>query len=134
VIKPATGLVIRYNYLWAREFERGEESGRKARPVCVQIVLEGDRSTLVALFPISTQSPHASRTALEIPEMEARRVGLTIPTWVVVDEWNLDDLAISPHVADIRPLGSFSVAFVKRIRAAAAERIKTRRYRSVPRS
>jgi hypothetical protein len=29
VIKPSNGLVIHYNYLWAREFDRREESGRK---------------------------------------------------------------------------------------------------------
>jgi hypothetical protein len=134
MVKPANGLVISYNYLWAREYDRREESGRKARPVCVQIILAESRSgVLVALFPITSQPPHAGRTALEIPEMEARRVGLTIPSWIIVDEWNLDDLAKSPHIADARPLGSLSLAFMKRVRSAAADRIRQRRYRSVPR-
>src|SRR3984893_18428496 len=38
--------------------------------------------------------------------MEARRIGLTIPSWIIVNEWNLDDLAKSPHIADPRPIGS----------------------------
>jgi hypothetical protein len=134
MIKPANGLVISYNYLWAREHDRHEESGRKARPTCVQIVIaDGKGRTVVALFQITSQPPQASRTALEIPEMDARRIGLTSPSWVVVDEWNLDDLAKSPHLADTRPIGSLSPAFVKRVRAAAADRIRARRYRSIPR-
>jgi hypothetical protein len=134
MIEPANGLVILYNYLWAREHDRHEESGRKARPACVQIIIaRGKSGTVVALFPITSQSPHASRTALEIPEMEARRIGLTSPSWIIVDEWNLDDLAKSPHIAHIRPLGSFSPAFIERVRRAAADRIRARRYRSIPR-
>ena len=133
MIESASGLVIRYNYLWAREYDRGEDAGRKARPVCVQILLRRGAATLVALFPISSRAPHADRTALEIPEIEARRVGLSLPSWIVIDEWNLDDLAVSPHVADTRPLGAFSTAFVRKVRLAAADRIRARKYRSVKR-
>jgi hypothetical protein len=119
--KPANGLVILYNYLWAREYDRREESGRKAHLACVQIIIARRTSgTVVALFPITSQPPDANRTALEIPEIDARRIGLTIPSWVIVDEWNLDDLAKSPHIADIRPIGSLSSAFMKRVRSAAA--------------
>jgi hypothetical protein len=134
MVEPANGLVIFYNYLWAREYDRHEESGRKARPACVQVIVAGSKSgTVVALFPITGQPPQAGRTALEIPEMEARRIGLTIPSWIIVDEWNLDDLAKSPHIADPRPIGSLSPAFMKRVRGQAADRIRARRYRSVPR-
>lgn len=131
---PSDGLVISYHYLWAREYDRKEESGRKARPVCVQIVVaRGRNGTLVALFPITTQRPRAGRTAIKVPREEARRIGLTDPSWIVVDEWNLDDLAKSPHIADARPLGIFSAAFMKSVRASAAARIRARRYRSVAR-
>jgi hypothetical protein len=134
MIDPSNGLVVSYNYLWAREYDRQEESGRKARPVCVQIIIAAGKSgTIVALFPITSQPPQAARTALEIPEMEARRIGLTIPSWLVIDEWNLDDLARSPHIGDSRPIGRLSSAFMKRVRAEAAARIRARRYRSIPR-
>ncbi len=134
MFKPANGLVISYNYLWAREYDRQEESGHKARPCCVQIIIaNGERGTVVALFPITSQPPHAERTALAIPETDAHRIGLKIPSWIIVDEWNLDDLAKSPHIADARPIGMLSPAFMKRVRAAAADRIRARRYRSVPR-
>jgi len=134
MFKPANGLVISYNYLWAREYDRHEESGRKARPACVQVIIaDGESGTVVALFPITSQPPQAERTALAIPEIEAHRVGLTTPSWIVVDEWNLDDLAKSPHIADSRRIGLLSPAFMKRVRGAAADRIRARRYRSVPR-
>ena len=134
MITPSNGLVISYDYLWAREHDRHEESGRKARPACVQIiVVTRSAGTVVALFPITSQPPQAGRAALEIPEMEARRIGLAARSWIVVDEWNLDDLARSPHIADPRPIGSLSPAFMKRVRTAAADRIRARRHRSIPR-
>jgi hypothetical protein len=134
MVEPSNGLVISYNYLWAREYDRHEESGRKARPACVQIIIARNESaTIVALFPITSQPPHKDRTALQIPEMEARRIGLTIPSWIILDEWNLDNLAKSPHIADSRPLGALSPAFMKRVRREAAARIRARRYRSIPR-
>jgi hypothetical protein len=134
MIEPSNGLVISYNYLWAREHDRDEESGRKPRPACVQIIAASSSSgTVVALFPITSQPPLTGRTAIEIPQMEARRIGLTSPSWIIVDEWNLDDLAKSPHIADSRPLGALSPAFMKRVRREAADRIRARRYRSIPR-
>jgi hypothetical protein len=134
MVEPSNGLVISYNYLWAREYDRHEESGRKARPACVQIIIARNESaTIVALFPITSQPPYKDRTALQIPEMEARRIGLTIPSWIILDEWNLDNLAKSPHIADSRPLGALSPAFMKRVRREAAARIRARRYRSIPR-
>ncbi len=134
LIQPANGLVISYNYLWAREHDSHEESGRKARPACVQIVVaRAEAGTVVALFPITSQPPPAGRTALEIPDIEMRRAGLRAPCWVILDEWNLDDLAKSPHVADVRPLGMFSAPFMKHVRSGAAARIRARKYRSIPR-
>jgi len=134
MVEPINGLVISYNYLWAREHDRREEAGRKARPVCLQIIVaEAERGTMVALFPITSQPPRPERAALVIPEFEARRLGLTTPSWVIVDEWNLDDLAKSPHIADTQPIGKMSPGFMKRVRAAAADRIRARRYRSIPR-
>jgi hypothetical protein len=134
MIEPSNGLVIRYSYLWAREHDRPEEAGRKDRPACVQIIVADEQAgTIVALFPITSQPPRRDRTALEIPETEARRAGLKLPAWIIVDEWNLDNLATSSHIADTHPLGTFSPAFTRRIRQSAAARIRARRYRSVPR-
>ena len=40
MVRAASGLVVLYSYLWAREHDRGEVSGRKDRPACVQILVE----------------------------------------------------------------------------------------------
>ena len=119
MIKPSNGLVISYNYLWAREHNDREVLGRKARPACVQIIIQDDkRGTVVALFPITSQPPHATRTALEIPEIDARRIGLKFPSWIMVDEWNLDDLAKSPHIAHSYPASVQTEAAVEEVRCA----------------
>ena len=134
MIKPVSGLVIRYNYLWARESDRGEESGRKSRPVCVQIIVAaGGKLQKCLLFPITSQPPRPGARALEIPQMEARRVGLALPAWIVVDEWNEDDLETTDCLASAEPLGAFGRTFVQRIREEAIEAIKARRHRAVNR-
>ena len=83
------------------------------------------------LFPITSQPPRGDVGALAIPPLEARRAGLRLPAWIVVDEWNEDDRSISPFVADPNPLGSFSPAFSVEICAAAVEAITGRAHRRV---
>lgn len=90
------GEIVLYSYLWAREHDRGEETGRKARPTCVMLILVGkDGRRRPLLFPITSQPPGSSGHVVEIPETEARRAKLYTPAWVVVDEFNTDDLAAS---------------------------------------
>jgi hypothetical protein len=128
------GSVIRYAYLWAREHDRGEESGRKARPTCIMLITRGqdDRETPL-FFPITSRSPGPDTHVVEIPEIEARRARLYTPAWVIVDEFNTDDIATSFAIEDHEPLGVFSRAFMARIAAAAAAAIRTGRSRAVPR-
>ena len=135
MIEAKTGLVIRYVYLWARERDRGEETGRKDRPVCVQMMIS-DRlgQQLALLFPITSRQPAPAMQAVSLPEIEARRTGLRTPEWVIVEEWNEEsDLRSSANIADPEPLGSFSKAFVLELRQAAIRAIKARKYRAVRR-
>ena len=77
---PRNGEIIRYSYLWRREFGRFEEAGRKTRPACVAVLLgSAPDKTRIVLLPITSQTPQAGRVALAIPEMEARRVRLKAP-------------------------------------------------------
>ncbi|WP_342359092.1 hypothetical protein [Terrarubrum flagellatum] len=134
MIEARSGLVIRYAYLRAREQDRGEEAGRKDRPASIQILIAAKSGpTTALLFPITRQPPHPDVAALSIPETEAKRVGLRTPAWIIVNEWNEDQIETSPYVVDARPLGEFSKMFVLRIREAAIAAIKQRRYRSVSR-
>ncbi|MFY9629545.1 MAG: hypothetical protein WAK03_15535 [Methylocystis sp.] len=65
--------------------------------------------------------------------MEARRIGIRLPAWIVVSEWNEDDLETTDCLAAADPLGAFSKAFVQRIRDEAIVAIKARHYRAVDR-
>jgi hypothetical protein len=131
---PKNGHIVRYAYLWRREFEQGEESGRKARPVCVTVVLpNAPGATRVLLFPITSQPPQTGRAALTIPETELRRTGLAGPAWIVLDDCNVDLWEVSFHVEDRTPLGRFSYAFFARVRDVALAQLEARRLRPVPR-
>lgn len=129
-----TGDVVLYSYLWAREHERGEESGRKARPACVMVLFKdraGKETTL--LFPITSQRPSYDAHAVEIPQMEARRARLYSPAWIIVSEFNSDDLAESFALEEREPLGTFSGKFMAIVAAKAAAVIRAGASRSVPR-
>ncbi|HMN71775.1 MAG TPA: hypothetical protein PKA55_07885 [Rhodoblastus sp.] len=127
------GSVIRYAYLWAREQRRGEESGRKGRPTCIMLIARGPDGETPLFFPITSRMPAPDTDAVEIPETEARRVGLRTPAWVIVDEFNTDDLETSFAIEDRKPLGSFSRKFMAVIAAGAAASIRKGASRAVPR-
>lgn len=78
---------------WARQ-QRGETEGRKQRPVCVVIAIRnpGDGNTHVALRAIKTQPPPTGRIALEIPDIERKRAGLSDlkQCRIMADKYNYD--------------------------------------------
>jgi hypothetical protein len=128
------GQVVQYSYLWARQYDRGEESGRKARPTCVMLIIAGkDGLQIPLLFPITSQLPHANSHAMAIPETEARRAKLYTPAWVIVDEFNTDDLTASFAIEDSEPLGQFSRKFMSSVAAEAAKAIRKGAARAIPR-
>jgi len=109
-----TACVIRFPYLWAREAVRGETEGRKIRPVAVGVrISRQEGEDLLILFPITSQPPAPGRFAVEIPEMERRRAGLdvTVPLWIILDEYNQDIVGRSLYLEPEPPLGRFSKAF-----------------------
>ncbi|SJM33198.1 conserved hypothetical protein [Mesorhizobium delmotii] len=132
--EPDHGQIILYSYLWAREYDRGEESGRKARPTCVMLIVAGKNGRQKALlFPITSRPPRSGARCVEIPETEARRANLYTPAWVIVDEFNTDDLATSWALEDAKPLGRFTRKFMSRIAGEAAAAIRAGAARTVPR-
>lgn len=135
MISANTGDVFLYSYLWSREHERGEESGRKTRPVCVMIIFRdsgGKEATL--LFPITSKAPSAQTKAVEIPQTEARRARLLSPSWVVVSEFNTDDLSTSFALEGREPLGTFSSRFMAIVAAQAAAAVRSGASKSVRRT
>ncbi len=133
---PAAGQVFDYHYLWKWQSDRGETEGRKKRPSCVVIVVTNRAGQHVMFIaPITSKAPAPGRTALEIPETEARRARLEIdvPLWVVLDELNADILETSYTLEERSPRGSFSSAFtdailreVQRLRAAGGLKLSNR--------
>ena len=119
-LKP--GAVIPYPYLWKRESDKGEDSGRKHRPACLVIAVPMKDLTYLYLLAITGQPPTQGQTALEIPEMELRRIGLRTHKqgWIVVSEHNRDIAERSWYFeASAKPLGTFSDAFLLKIQRAA---------------
>ncbi|RFC64758.1 hypothetical protein [Mesorhizobium denitrificans] len=134
MVDPQHGDVILYSYLWAREHDKGEESGRKVRPTCVMMIVAGKNGkSKPLLFPVTSQPPRVGARTIEIPETEARRAGLYVPAWIIVDEFNTDDLATSWAIDDAKPLGRFSRKFMSRIAAEVAAAIRAGVARTVPR-
>lgn len=73
---------------------------------------------------MTTQPPQTDRAALEIPDTEARRAGLSDlkRCWVMVDEYNYDVAEHSWYIEpDKKKLGRFSKAFMMKIAAAFGE-------------
>lgn len=122
------GDVVHYPYLWRWQNDRGETGGRKDRPVCVLLAAMGrDRHTHLALLAISSREPNADQTAIEIPEIERRRAGLSelSRAWITVSEYNYDIAERSWHLDTNRPpLGRFGKPFMQRLAAACAPLFK----------
>ena len=99
---PKPGLVIRYSYLWATEYEKGNEEGRKDRPCAIVVArqLVAGRA-IVTVVPVTHVPPRDPNDAVEIPAALKAHLGLDdLPSWIVVTETN-DFLWPGP---DLRPL------------------------------
>jgi hypothetical protein len=88
---PEPGLVIRYSYLWLREYRDGREEGTKDRPCAIILATldhEGERQVLVV--PVTHSPPDNSTNALELPPAVKQHLGLDAErSWVVLSESNL---------------------------------------------
>ena len=88
--EPYAGLVIRYSYLWKREFEAGRDEGTKDRPCAiVMTVLDEDGDKEVWVLPITHSPPANPADAIEIPTVTKNRLGLDSErSWIVITEAN----------------------------------------------
>lgn len=127
------GEVVRFHYLWARQAHAGEESGRKARPVCIVVHTLGNPGA-VFLFPITSQEPRPDRIALAFPEMECRRAGLAFPCWIILDEYNRVELDKAFDFESTRPIGNVSGTFLEKIASAVKQASDNRVLKGVTRS
>lgn len=110
------GDVAEFHYLWHREAESGEESGRKPRPVCI-VVKTPANPDVVFLFPFTSKSPLSDQLALAVPEIECRRIGLAAPCWIILDEYNRVEMDKDYDFVSTQAIGSVSTAFLREIAA-----------------
>ena len=121
---PRTGQLIWYPYLWARQQAAGETEGRKDRPCCMLLPVQkaGSKETVLYLLAVSTVPPTNRDDAIEVPEIERRRGGLSewkARCWVYVNEYNRDVAERSFYLDPaIDPIGAFGASFVTKIAVA----------------
>jgi len=111
--EPRPGLVIRYDYLWAREARAGREHG-KDRPTCLVAASDSiARPRFVVLLPITHSPPDDETIAVEISAKVRRALGLDdAPGWVVISEHNIDEWANAGVVPVPGRPGVFSYGFI----------------------
>ena len=135
---PPQGSIIEYPYLWVSQRDGGETEGRKSRPVCLVLRIADPEQAIhhLVLLAISSQPPREDQAALEIPDTERRRAGLSrYPrAWIVVSEYNYDIAERSWYLQPGNPpLGKFSGPFLREI-AQAFKPTLTRRAAKVDRT
>jgi len=133
---PKEGDVWDYPYLWARQDQAGETEGRKNRPAAIPVLVERrDGRHWMALLAITTQPPGTIRHALPVPEIERRRSGLSGdgPSWIILDEHNVDIVEQSYYLDSEARLGAFSPRFRKMVQKAFAKALRDRKSNTVRR-
>ena len=66
---PVPGLVIRYSYLWDREYRQGRDEGQKNRPCTIVTVVRADPNgeVRVLVLPVTHSRPADIDLAVKIP-------------------------------------------------------------------
>ena len=112
------GEVYRFHYLWGHEAQRGEESGRKVRRVCLVMEVNG----WLYLFPISSRTPQSRepgevRLFEIVPETEQRRIGLGSEkvSHLILDDYNKVRTDQLYDFESLTPVGTFSARFLEKV-------------------
>jgi hypothetical protein len=89
---PRVGHVVRYGYLWKADYDRGREESGKDRPCALIVSISGpedDARIFVRVVPITHTRPADPTTAIEVPPVTRRRLGLDEQSsWIVLSESN----------------------------------------------
>ena len=89
---PKPGLVVRYDYLWAREAATARDQG-KDRPTCLVAASDSlANPQFVVLLPITHSAPTGATVGVAIPPRVREAIGLDdAPSWVIVSEHNVHE-------------------------------------------
>lgn len=133
--EPVPGLVIRYAYLWRREWERGQEEGVKDRPCAIVTTVTHDQGQkVVTVLPVTHTPPSDSAQAVEIPYATKQRLGLDSDrSWIVLSEanrfeWPGPDLRMKEpeHAPESVAYGLLPRALFKEIAEKFADAVEAR--------
>ena len=114
-------MVVRYDYLWQDEGRRGRREGVKVRPCAVVVArrMESESEVTVLLAAITHSEPRDTGTAIEIPILIKRLLGLDeARSWIVLSEVNAahwSDPGIVPASVHSWSYGSLPPAFARKI-------------------
>lgn len=89
--EPEAGLVIRYDFLWKDEWDKGAVHGQKDRPCAIILVTRPneDNTRNVLVCPVTHRPPRSGETAVEIPYKVARHLKLDHDRmWIKTHEVN----------------------------------------------
>ena len=128
--------------MWAHEAARGEEDGRKHRPVVVVIAQQMvDGHTELLVVPVTTQPPTRAEDGFEIPTRIKAHLGLDAARcWIMVTElnrfrWSGPDLRPIEHGEERTPTyGFIPQPLFDAVLAAVIARAETRRVKITKRS
>lgn len=100
--EPEIGLVIKYDFLWSHERDKGYAEGTKERPcvVVTAIIRKDSGETEVLVAPITHSPPREGTVAIAIPHKVGKHLGLDDDrSYIIADEANSlswDDAGIVP--------------------------------------
>lgn len=134
--------MLRYGFVWRREFEAGHEEGRKDRPCTVVLSARtADGETRVYVLPVTHTPPVDPALAMEIPSAVKQHLQLDGErSWIVLDEindflWPGFDLRPVPGARPARSAyGMLPPRFFEEVRRALVALAAQRRVKRVPRT
>lgn len=90
-MEPKVGWLLSYSYLWATDHGAGAEEGTKDRPCALVAATRREGKRIVAVVvPVTHSPPVDPDTAIEIPAVTKRRLGLDAErSWIVCNEANV---------------------------------------------
>ena len=103
--EPEIGLVIRYDFLWSHEREKGFKGGTKDRPcvIVTAVVRKDTGETEILVAPITHSEPQEDTVAIAIPAKVSKCLGLDEErSYIIANESN-SVVWTDPGIVPVKP-------------------------------
>jgi hypothetical protein len=130
---PVPGLVIRFDYLWDSDHQKGFATSGKDRPCAIVLYVKASGRTLVVPITHAYPEPGEEKNSLEIPAEICAAIGLDRErNWVRVSEvnefeWPGPNVRPRPDDPDRIDYGMIPEAFFNEIRKQLAKAVAEHR-------